>query len=301
MRTLLTGAGGYLGLHVVRELLRDGQELTAVVRARAQLRAVAHHPGLTILEADLAQHEQIAATLPGHDVCIHAALIWGERGAEFEMRDTAVAAKLFDSAGRAGLPRCVFVSSTAVHRPFTADMSEDDKLTTTDVYGATKAAGELFLRAACATHRMTGVVLRLGPVVGPPAFADGSVRSDITITKMVADAAAGRPIEVVRGEGRQFTDVSTAAAVARALSRTENPGPTYVCVDRELLTWEWIARLVVESLHSRSDVRVLPRDSHEPVPRFRTDRIEDLLGAPSDARAAMKAHIAHLARTMIAP
>src|SRR5262245_23347206 len=37
MRVLLTGAGGYVGLHVLRELLGDGQHVTALVRSRERL------------------------------------------------------------------------------------------------------------------------------------------------------------------------------------------------------------------------------------------------------------------------
>lgn len=238
---------------------------------------------------------RIVQVLPAHDVCVHAALIWGAPGSELELRDTAVTAKLFDAAGRAGLTRCLYISSAAVHRPFSTEMSEDDCLSTTDPYGATKAAGELFLRSACAEHHMTGVVVRPGLVVGPPAFAEGAFRSDDRIAQMVAAAAEGRPIDVVRGEGRQFSDVSMVARLVRLLTTAENPHPTYVCVDRDIITWEQVAQLVVGCLKSRSEVRVLPRDTHDPIPRFRTERLERLTGGPSSAEAALLAHIRHLA------
>ena len=261
MRTLLTGAGGYVGLHIVRELLECGQQVTAVVRSPGKLGPFARHPRLTVVETDLEESARIAAVLPGHDVCVHAALIWGEPGTELELRDTAVAAKLFDAAVRAGLTRCIYISSTAVHRPFASEMGEEDVLVTADVYGATKAADELFLRAACARNLMTGVVIRPGPVVGPPAFAAGSLRTHDRIAEMVAAAAKGRPLEVVRGEGRQFSDVSTVARIVHLLTRAESPHPIYLCVDRNILTWERIARMVVGCLNSPSDVRVHPRDS----------------------------------------
>lgn len=295
MRILLTGASGYIGLHIVRELLEDGHKLTALVRSPGKLGPFVGAPGLRVVEADLEQEARVAQALERHDVCVHAALIWGEPGTELELRDTAVAAKLFDAAGSAGVARCIFISSVAVHRPFTGEMGEEDRLSTTDFYGATKAAGELFLRAACAEHRMTGVVVRPGPVVGPPVFAGGSFRSDSRIAAMVTAAVEGRPIDVVCGGGRQFTDVTTLARVTRLLTRAANPHPTYVCVDREILTWERIAEMVVEGTGSRSDVNLLEPKAMTPVPRFRTDRLEGLLGGPSDARDAMKAHIAHLA------
>jgi nucleoside-diphosphate-sugar epimerase len=231
-------------------------------------------------------------------VCVHAAFIWGDPGTELEVRDTAAAARLFDAAGSAGLTRCIYISSVAVHRPFSGEMCEDHCLGATDFYGATKAAGELFLRAACAERQMTGIAVRPGPVVGPPAFAGGSFRSDDRISEMVVAATHGRPIEAVRREGRQFSDVSMVARIVRLLTRTENPQPAYICVDRDIITWERIAHLVVRCLNSPSEVRVLPDDTQRPVPRFRTEWMERLNGGPSDAEGALLAHIRHLARTV---
>lgn len=295
MRTLLTGASGYIGLHILRSLLEDGQRVTAVVRSAAKLGPLANDPRLEVVEADLQDHSRFGAMLHGHDTCVHAALLWGEPGSELELRDVAATAKLFDAAGRAGLTRCIFVSSAAVHRPFAPEMSEEDSLRPADVYGATKAAGELFLRAACARHQMTGIVLRPGPVVGPAAFASGPLHTPETLSRMVRSATGGETITVTRGDGRQFSDVSTVASAVRLLTREESPHATCLCVDRELITWERVARLVVECLASPSRVEVLPSDSAAPIPHFRTERIEGLLGGPTNAEAALMEHIRQLA------
>lgn len=298
MRTFLTGAGGYIGLHILRELLDDGQYVTAVARSPGKLLGFARNPRLKIVEADLEDDARICAVLPGHDVCVHAALIWGDPAAELEARDVAFTSRLFDAAGNAGLKRGIFLSSVAVHRPFAGEMSEQDWLSPTDLYGATKAAGELFLRAACACHQMTGIAARPGPVVGPPAFASGSFRSPNRILEMVRAAAEGTPIEAVHGEGRQFTDVSTLATAVRLLTRTDNPHPTYICVDRDLLTWEQVAMMVVASVSSSSGVRVLPGNTSDPIPRFLTQRFEYLLGGRASAKAALLDHIRYLVQSM---
>jgi nucleoside-diphosphate-sugar epimerase len=294
----LTGAGGYVGLHILRELLETEHPVTAAVRSLKQLGPLTRHPRLTIVEGDIEDEARIAHALRGHSVFVHAALIWGPPGSELQMRDTAAAAKLFEAAGSAGLTRSIYISSLAVHRPFSGEMSENDCLSSTDFYGATKAAGELFLRAACAEHQMTGVVVRPGPVVGPPAFVGGSFRGYDRIAKMVGAAAEDRPIEVMRGDGRQFCDASVLARAVRLLTRAEHPHPTYICVDRDIITWERVARLAKDYLNSASEIRVLPRDIRTPMHSFRTDRLEELTGAPLGAEGALLEHIRHIADTL---
>ncbi len=295
MRTLLTGASGYVGLHVLREMLARGHEVTAVVRSRYKLGPFGDDTRVRVVETDLERDATVAQAVPGHDVFVHAALLWGAPGSELEARDIAVAAKLFDAAARVGLTRSIYVSSTAVHFPLSAEMGEDDMLRTAGVYGATKAAGELFLRAACAQSEMRGVVVRPGPVVGAPAFDGGSHRLHRQIGKMVDAAREGRSIDVIEGEGRQLVDVSTVARAIRLLAERDGPHPTYLCVDRQVTPWEDVAKTVVECLRSASEVRVLPREDDEVVPRFRTERIEGLLGGPTDAGDALRAQIRCLA------
>jgi nucleoside-diphosphate-sugar epimerase len=297
MRIVLMGATGYIGLHIVRELLAAGHEVTAVVRSPEKLGPFARERNLRLAIADLEQPDRVAQALAGQEVCIHAALLWGEPGAELEFRDTAAAARTFESAGQAGVGRCIYISSTAVHRPFSAEMSEEDGLSATDLYGATKGAGELVLRAACAAYQMTGIVLRPGPVVGAPAFATGSFHSDRRIESMVNAALLGQAIEVP-GDGRQFSDVRAVAKAIGRLVELEGPHPVYLCLDRNILTWEWIARQVLACLGSPSELRIATLSGQHPLPHFRATRFEQLLGSSSDARDALLAHLHHLANSV---
>lgn len=217
VKILLAGASGYIGLHILQDSLKAGHQVTALVRVPAKLGPFLGRPLLKTIEIDLENTPSLESALDGHDVCIHAALAGSDPASELEMRDLAVAAKFFEAAGRAKLTRCIYLSSVAVHRPFTGAMQEEDALTTTVFYGATKAAGELFLHASCARHSMTGIVVRPGPVVGPPAFPEGAFGSHNRLPEMVNAAMANQPIEVLRGDGRQFIDVTSLAKFIRLL------------------------------------------------------------------------------------
>lgn len=290
-RIFLTGASGYIGMHLLRELLQAGHSVTAAVRAREKLDQLAQHPRLHTVQADLQAATDFATWVGGHDCCIHGTFIWGEPGSEFEVRDASVSAKLFDACGAAGVQRCILLSSAAVHRPFAGLMQEDDPIHTADYYGATKAASELFMRAACAQHEMVGVVVRPGPVVGPPAFDGASFRSDRRVAKMVAQAMANVPVEVPEEPPRQFTDVSALVRIVRKLTEIDSPRATYVCVDRDAIDWETVADMVMRETKSTSPVTQLPARPVMASPRFDTARVEAVEGKALDARQALQAHI----------
>jgi UDP-glucose 4-epimerase len=290
MRTFLTGASGYIGLHLLRELLQAGHSVTVAVRAKERLGALAH-PNVTVIEADLESDVDFASWVAGHDCCVHCAFIWGRPRSEFEVKDASVTAKLFDGCGVAGVKRCIHLSSVAVHRPFAGRMHEEDRICTNDYYGATKAASEMFMRAACATHGMEGVVIRPGLVVGPPAFHGASFRTDGRIARMVDEAMSCTPVVVPAEPARQFTDVSALVRIIRNLTVLDSPRPTYICVDREVIAWETVAEIILRASASTSQVRKSEKPVGRETPIFVTSRVEELEGRTLDARQALAEHI----------
>jgi UDP-glucose 4-epimerase len=88
LKVILTGAGGYIALHILNALLGANHTVTAIVRSPQRLGPFGLHPQLVVIQSDLEEVSRIEQILPGHDVCIHTAIIWGQDGDELEMRDT---------------------------------------------------------------------------------------------------------------------------------------------------------------------------------------------------------------------
>jgi nucleoside-diphosphate-sugar epimerase len=100
MRIAVTGAGGYVGAHLVRRLAAAGHEVVPFTRARG-FRLGEPLPG---------------DALAGLDALVHAAYDFGARGwPEIERVNVRGSIAVFDAALAAGVRRRIFVSSMAAY------------------------------------------------------------------------------------------------------------------------------------------------------------------------------------------
>ena len=104
MRLLVTGGSGFLGGYVLREASRRGHEAVALVRSSTAAQTVASH-GAEPLTGDLDATGALAESfrVPGSDALVNLASLG------FGHAPAIVAA-----TQQAGIPRAVFVSTTAV-------------------------------------------------------------------------------------------------------------------------------------------------------------------------------------------
>ena len=293
LSVLLAGASGYLGLHALEALLDAGHAVSALVRDTERLGRFGSADRVRVLKGDLEDPVAIANAVRGQDVCVHAALIWGEPGSEW--RDTAATECLMNACGAEGVSRVVYVSSTAVHRPFSAVMRESDRIRTTEIYGATKAAGEAAAARAGASYGMQVVVVRPGPIVGPPAFVGGAFGSDTRLARIVEAVAAGRPFELPDAPPRQFVAVrEVAALLAFVAISEESPSGTYLAVSGRHIAWADIAREASELIDGVAEGGARS-SKREEAPWFDTSKL-GAHGFSFDAAGAMREHLACLVR-----
>ncbi len=133
MRILLLGAGGFIGRHILSELLASGHQVRAVARDVARLREA--EPGAEWVGLDLARAtdpEGWRTHLAGVDCVVNAAGVL--RGPEMQAVHVDMPRALHAACKRAEVRRVVLISAVSA-RP---DVATD--------YAATKLAGEAALR-----------------------------------------------------------------------------------------------------------------------------------------------------------
>lgn len=161
----LTGATGFIGQHLLRELPRRGWRIRVLLRSPSALPMNC----TSAVIGDLTRPTNMSAALSGIDAVIHSAALTaamsGTPESDFRLLNTAATAALAEAARRAGVRRFVFLSSVrAMSGPTAAHvMTEDLEPQPTDAYGRSKLAAEEELGKL----DLDWVALRLPLVHGP--------------------------------------------------------------------------------------------------------------------------------------
>lgn len=113
MKTFVTGATGFIGASIVRELLREGREVRVLVRAGAD---TSNLNGLDVeqFKGDLLDHDSLRRGLQGCHVLYHAAAdyrLWTRNPEEMYRINLDGTVAILEAALQNGLSRVVYTSS----------------------------------------------------------------------------------------------------------------------------------------------------------------------------------------------
>lgn len=228
---LITGGAGFIGSHLVDQLLSEGEWRVSVVDdfndfydpgiKRANVSRHEKNPNYRLFEADIRDQTALKRIFAENDfTCIvHLAARAGVRPsldlpqlyAETNINGTL---NLLQLAREHGIRQFVFGSSSSVYGisaklPF----SEDDPVRQPiSPYAATKGAGELLCHTYAHLYGIRSVCLRFFTVYGPRQ------RPDLAIHKFARLISEGKPIPVF-GDGttrRDYTFIDDIIASVRA-------------------------------------------------------------------------------------
>jgi dihydroflavonol-4-reductase len=220
MTTLVTGAAGFLGSHVARQLIERGEHVRVLVRATSQFRALDGLAAERVI-GDLRDAASLSRAVDGVRRVFHVAAdyrLWAKDPGEIYESNVGGTKNLLEAARRAGVERFVYTSTVATVAVPTegALPNEDTPASVDDMIGDYKRSKFLAEQEALHAAERGAPVVVVNPTtpVGPgdwkptptgriivdflngrmPAFVDTGLN-----LVPVEDAAAGHILAADRG------------------------------------------------------------------------------------------------------
>ncbi len=242
MRSLVTGASGFIGRRLAAELARRGDEVACLVRRTSRTAPLRGLP-VELVIGDVGDPASLIPAVSGRDRVFHlAGVIQAAGDASFETANIRGTRNLVEACLRSApdLRRFVFVSSIAAAGPSGPDrpLIESDAPNPVSAYGRSKLAAERIVREA--GSRLPAAIIRPPNVLGP-----GSRELDAAIGLL------RRRLSPSIGDGRPRTSlVDVDDLVAALILAAEDPrsqGETYFVTDGGAYAWsEIVAALAGE-------------------------------------------------------
>lgn len=223
--TLVTGASGFIGRQVVRQLLEQGERVRVLVR-RPEAFAGEARPRVEVVRGDILDRASLRRALDGVATVVHlagCARAWSRNPAEFREVNVRGTGLLLDQAGEAGVARVVHVSTVLTLPEFARPWLLDKRRKPTE-YEYTKLLGERLV-ARYAARGGDAVVVHPARVYGPGPLTDAN-----GVTRMIALYLAGRfRLRVADGDvSGSYAHVEDVARGMILAARRSRPGAHYV-------------------------------------------------------------------------
>jgi len=235
-RALVTGAGGFIGSHLVERLVRDGYQVRALLRYTSRrARGDLDHLPPDVMESVECVHGNIedpmatAAAVRGCSTVLHLAALIGipysyAAPQQYVATNVVGTLNLLEAARAEGVGRVVCVSTSEVYGSARyTPIDEEHPLQAQSPYAATKIGAEKLGQSYGLSFGLPVTVVRPFNTYGPRQSARA------VIPTIIAQVLAGREIRLGSLEPvRDFTFVSdTVAGLVAAAAADTPPGDVF--------------------------------------------------------------------------
>ena len=242
MKVLVTGAAGFIGMHVAERLLARGDEVIGidnlnayydVALKEARLSRLCAQSRFRFVKADIADADALRQVFQREKIhgVVHLAAQAGVRYSldnptAYVQSNLAGFVNILEGCRRSAINHLVYASSSSIYggnrkMPFSEHDNVDHPIS---LYAATKKSNELMAHTYSHLFRLPTTGLRFFTVYGPWG------RPDMSYFKFTKAILEGRPIEVFNHGNmqRDFTYVDDIAeSVVRVLDRPPRAQPDF--------------------------------------------------------------------------
>jgi len=201
MTVLVTGGAGYIGSHMVLELLDAGESVVVLDNLSTGFRWAVPEPARLVV-GDVGDQDLVATLVAEHaiDSIIHFAgsIVVPESVSNplgYYHNNTVKSRALIEVAVESGVKHFIFSSTAAVYgNPAVVPVAEDAELKPMSPYGSSKLMTEVMLRDASFAHDLQAVALRYFNVAGadPKGRSGQSTPRATHLIKVACETALGK-------------------------------------------------------------------------------------------------------------
>ena len=239
MKTLVTGATGFIGSHVVDILKQVDTEIACIARPTSDLRWL-EGKGVHIVNASLHDKESLIPAVKGVDMIIHVAGLTAARNDEEFLKGNRDATQYLLEVAQnyaPNLQRFLHVSSQTVTGPSSSiqdPVNEQSPLQPITAYGRSKRAAEEVVQSFAQTIPMT--------IVRPPAVFGERDTAILTFFQSVSRGILPligfdeKRVSLIHG-------VDLARGIVEAAFHGNTIGETYFVSSEDFYSWKQIAEI----------------------------------------------------------
>lgn len=214
-KLVVVGGAGLIGSHTVDRLIQEDVKEVVIydnfVRGRVEnLNNALKDPRVKVFDVggDILQTDILEAAIDGADGVFHLSALWLLQCHEFPRSAFDVNVRgtfnVMEACVNKGVKRLVYSSSASVYGDAVEEpMTEDHPFNNKNFYGATKIAGEAFLRSFHHRYGLNYVGLRYMNVYGPRQDYHGAY---IAVIMKMLDAIDSGNSPTIMGDGSEAFD-----------------------------------------------------------------------------------------------
>ena len=213
MKILVTGATGYMGTELIRDLLERNHEVIGLYRDKNRIR-IPHHPKLTWKKCNLFDPEEMKSCLAGCEIVFHLAAyarVWTRNMNDYYNINVIGTRNLLAAAVEVGVRKLIYTSTAGVLGPSNGNMVDETNMPFQDYfteYERTKSIAEKLL-LDFKKKEMQTIILLPSRIFGPGLLSESN-----GVTRLIQKYIQGR-WRILPGNGKKVGNYAYIRDVVR--------------------------------------------------------------------------------------